>query len=153
MGKSGASTIVPTGAAYYLYDEQGQLLGEYGASGTPVYETIYPGQMPVGALKQTGTPATSDIAVTLYNVSADHIATARVITKQDQTIVWRWDTAEAFGATAPDQNPSSLGTFTFNQRFPGQVFDSETGLFQNRNREYDARVQGTGESYRLNNKR
>jgi RHS repeat-associated protein len=54
--------------------------------------------------------------------------------------VWRWDTAEAFGATAPDQDPSSLGTFAFNQRFPGQVFDSETGLFQNWNREYNART-------------
>ncbi|TFY96148.1 RHS repeat-associated core domain-containing protein, partial [Ramlibacter humi] len=38
--------------------------------------------------------------------------------------------------TAPNQNPSSLGTFTFNQRFPGQVFDTETGLNQNWNREY-----------------
>jgi RHS repeat-associated protein len=53
--------------------------------------------------------------------------------------VWRWDTAEAFGGTLPDQDPSSLGTFVYNQRFPGQVFDQETGLFQNWNREYNAR--------------
>jgi RHS repeat-associated protein len=139
VGKSGSTTLVPTGAAYYLYDEAGQLLGEYDANGAPIYETIYLGALPVGAIKQTGTAATSDIAVTLYNVHADHIATARVITKQDQTIVWRWDSAEAFGATAPDQNPNSLGTFSFNQRFPGQVFDAETGLFQNWNREYNAR--------------
>ena len=139
VGKSGPTALVPTGAAYYLYDEAGQLLGEYDANGAPVYETIYLGSLPVGVLKQTGTAATSDIAVTLYNVHADHIATARIITKQDQTIVWRWDSAEAFGATAPDQNPSSLGIFSFNQRFPGQVFDAETGLFQNWNREYNAR--------------
>jgi RHS repeat-associated protein len=31
-----------------------------------------------------------------------------------------------------------LGTFTFNQRFAGQVYDQETGLFQNWNREYNA---------------
>ncbi|MDB5870680.1 MAG: Rhs protein-like protein [Ramlibacter sp.] len=133
-GKSGAAT------AYFVYDEGGQLLGEYDATGAPVYETIYLGSMPAGAIKQTGTAGGSNIAVTLHNVSADHIDTARLITKQDQTIVWRWDSAEAFGGTAPDQNPNSLGTFTFNQRFPGQVFDSETGLFQNWNREYNARL-------------
>ncbi|WP_341922299.1 Ig-like domain repeat protein [Polaromonas sp. YR568] len=137
--KSGPTALVNTGAAYYLYDEQGQLLGEYDANGAPVYETVYLGSMPVGVLKQAGSAANGDIAVTVYNVNADHIATARVITQQDQAIVWRWDTAEAFGGTAPDQNPSSLGTFVYNQRFPGQVFDSETGLFQNWNREYNAR--------------
>lgn len=138
--KSGPTAVVPTGAAYYLYDEAGQLLGEYDANGAPVYETLYLGSLPVGVLKQTGSAATSDISTTLYNVYADQIATARVITQQsDQAMVWRWDTAEAFGGTAPDQNPSGLGTFVYNQRFPGQVFDSETGLFQNWNREYNAR--------------
>ncbi|WP_341922218.1 Ig-like domain repeat protein [Polaromonas sp. YR568] len=137
--KSGPTALVPTGAAYFLYDEQGQLLGEYDANGAPVYETIYLGSLPVGVLKQTGTAANSDIATTVYNVHADHIATARVITQQDQAMVWRWDTAEAFGGTVPDQNPNGIGTFTYNQRFPGQVFDSETGLFQNWNREYNAR--------------
>ncbi len=139
VAKSGPTALIPTGAAYYLYDEAGQLLGEYDAAGNPVYETIYLGSLPVGVMKQTGSAATSDIATTVYNVHADHIATARVITKQDQTIVWRWDTAEAFGGTVPDQNPNNQGTFVYNQRFPGQVFDAETGLFQNWNREYNAR--------------
>lgn len=132
VGKSGPTAVVPTGAAYYVYDEAGQLLGEYDAAGTPIYETIYLGSLPVGVMKQTGSAATSDIAVNLYNLHADHIATPRIITRQaDQAIVWRWDTAEAFGGTAPEQDPSGLGAFTFNQRFPGQVFDAETGLFQN----------------------
>jgi RHS repeat-associated protein len=138
--KSGPTALVPTGAAYYAYDEQGQLLGEYDATGAPIYETIYLGSLPVGVMKQTGSAATGDIAVSLYNLHADHIATPRIITRQDQTIVWRWDTAEAFGATMPDQDPSGLGSFVFNQRFPGQVFDAETGLFQNWNREYNARL-------------
>jgi len=137
--KSGPTAMVNTGAAYFLYDEQGQLLGEYDANGAPVYETIYLGMMPVGVLKQAGSAANSDIQTTVYNLHADHIATARVITQQDQTIVWRWDTAEAFGGTVPDQNPNAAGTFVYNQRFPGQVFDQETGLFQNWNREYNAR--------------
>ena len=139
--KSGPTAMVTSGAAYYLYDESGQLLGEYDAVGNPIYETIYLNNLPVGVLKQTGTAANSDIATTVYNVYSDQIATARIITRQsDQAIVWRWDTAEAFGGTLPEQNPNSLGTFTYNQRFPGQVFDSETGVFQNWNREYNART-------------
>ncbi|TFY96150.1 RHS repeat domain-containing protein [Ramlibacter humi] len=122
------STGASPTSTYYVYDEAGRLTGEYDASGTPVYETIYLGGTPVGVMKQGAA----------YNVYADQIDTPRMVTAQDQTIVWRWDAAEAFGATAPNQNPSAAGTFTFNQRFPGQVFDSETGLNQNWNRDYRA---------------
>jgi len=140
MSKTGPVALVPTGAAYYVYDEDGKLLGEYDANGAPVHETIYMG-IPVGVIKQTGTAAASNIAISLYNVSTDQLGAPRMITRQsDEAIVWRWDTAESFGATAPDQNPASLGTFTFNQRLPGQVFDAESGLFQNWNREYNPRI-------------
>jgi RHS repeat-associated protein len=139
--KSGPTSIVPTGAAYYVYNEAGQLLGEYDATGAPIYETIYLGATPVNVLKQTGTAAASNIATSVYNVYSDHLATPRVITRgTDEAIVWRWDSAEAFGATAPNQNPNNLGTFTYNQRLPGQVFDAETGLFQNWHRTYNARL-------------
>jgi RHS repeat-associated protein len=140
VNKSG--TAVAGGNAYFVYDEGGQLLGEYGSAGAPVYETIYLGSMPVGVMKQAGAAGTNNIAVTLFNVDADQIDTPRMITKQDHTIVWRWDTPEAFGATAPNQDLSGLGAFVFNQRFPGQIFDSETGLNQNWNREYNARLGG-----------
>jgi RHS repeat-associated protein len=137
MSKAGPTALVPTGAAYYVYDEEGKLLGEYDANGVPQYETIYMGS-PVGVIKQTGTAVAGNIAVSLYNVWTDQIGAPRVITRNtDEAMVWRWDMAEPFGATAPDQNPSSLGTFSFNQRLPGQVFDAESGLFQNWHREYN----------------
>lgn len=137
VGKTGPTALVPTGAAYYAYDEAGQLIGEYDANLAPVHETVYLGSTPVAVLKQTGTAASSTLQVTVYNVWADHIDTPRVITRSsDQAIVWRWDTAEAFGATAPDQNPNALGAFTFNQRFPGQLLDLETGNFYNWHRDY-----------------
>lgn len=117
------------GTSYYV-PEGWALLGQYEANGAPVYETIYLGSMPVGVIKQG----------VVHNVDADQIDTPRVITKQDHTIVWRWDTDEAFGANGPNQDPSGLGAFVFNQRFPGQVFDAETGLNQNVNREYSARI-------------
>jgi RHS repeat-associated protein len=139
-GKTGPTALVPTGATYYVYDEEGKLLGEYDANGVPLYETIYLGGL-VGVVKQTGTAAASNIAISLYNVSTDQLGAPRIITRQsDEAIAWRWDSAEAFGATAPDQNPSGLGAFSFNQRLPGQVFDAESGLFQNWNREYNPRI-------------
>nr|CUV15694.1 conserved protein of unknown function [Ralstonia solanacearum] len=52
-------------------------------------------------------------------------------------MVWRWDQADPFGATLPDENPTSLGGFTYNLRFPGQVYDAETGKHYNANRDYD----------------
>ncbi|AYQ29532.1 MULTISPECIES: Ig-like domain repeat protein [unclassified Polaromonas] len=140
VAKTGPTALVPTGATYYVYDESGKLLGEYDVNGTPLYETIYLG-LPVGVIKQTGTAAGGNIAIGLYNVSTDQIGAPRIITRQlDEAVVWRWDTAEVFGATAPDQNPSGSGTFNFNQRLPGQVFDAESGLFQNWNREYNPRI-------------
>lgn len=125
VSKSGS--LVPTGVAYYVYDEAGQLLGEYNASSQPLYETVYLGTTPVAVTTGGG----------VYNVWADHTDTPRVITRaSDQAIVWRWDTAEPFGVTPANANPSNLGTFTFDQRFPGQIFDIETGNFYNWHRDY-----------------
>ncbi|WP_167773009.1 RHS repeat-associated core domain-containing protein [Ramlibacter humi] len=140
VAKNGPTNLVPTGSGFFVYDEGGRLLGEYGADGTPLYETVYLEQIPVGVMKLNGTAAGNNLSVSLYNVYTDHIAAPRVITRQDQSIVWRWDTAEAFGFSSPDQNPNGLGAFVYNQRFPGQVFDAETGLFQNWYRDYDPRL-------------
>lgn len=37
----------------------------------------------------------------------------------------------------PDENPSGLGQFTYNLRFPGQYYDQETGTHYNYFRDYD----------------
>jgi RHS repeat-associated protein len=139
VSKAGPTSLVPSGAAYFVYDEAGHLLGEYDVAGNVLYETIYVGPAPVGVMKTTGSAASSTLAVQLYNVYGDHLGAPRMVTRQaDQAIVWRWDSAEPFGASPADQNPSGLGTFVLNQRFPGQVFDAESGLFQNWHREYNA---------------
>ncbi|NKI92718.1 RHS repeat-associated core domain-containing protein [Rhizobacter sp. SG703] len=49
---------------------------------------------------------------------------------------WHW-LAEPFGTTAPANNPSGLGVFTQNLRFPGQYADAESGLWYNYFRSYD----------------
>jgi uncharacterized protein RhaS with RHS repeats len=56
-------------------------------------------------MKQTGTAAGNNIATSVNYVYADHLDTAKVITRAvNNTILWRWDSAEAFGATATNQN-------------------------------------------------
>ncbi|MDN5924651.1 MAG: hypothetical protein L0H70_06585, partial [Xanthomonadales bacterium] len=55
-------------------------------------------------------------------------------------LVWQWN-SDPFGTTATNENPSTLGTFTYNLRFPGQYFDAETGTHYNYFRDYEA---GTG---------
>jgi RHS repeat-associated protein len=45
--------------------------------------------------------------------------------------VWSWDNTEPFGDSVASENPSGLGTFTCNLRFPGTYADKETGLLYN----------------------
>ncbi|WP_425893393.1 RHS repeat-associated core domain-containing protein (plasmid) [Ralstonia pseudosolanacearum] len=123
--KSGGN--VPTGATRYVYDEAGHLIGEYDQSGNAIQETVYLGDTPVATVKNG----------TAYYIYADQIDTPRVITDTNNLMVWRWDQADPFGATLPDENPTSLGSFTYNLRFPGQVYDAETGKHYNANRDYD----------------
>ena len=138
---SKTGSLVPTGAAYYAYDEEGKTIGEYDANLYPVAETIYLGATPVAVLKETGTAATATLQISVGNVYADQTDTPRVITRSsDEAILWRWDGSEAFGNSAPNENPSGLGGYTYNQRMPGQVFDAESQGFYNLRRDYQART-------------
>ncbi|MEF9387001.1 RHS repeat domain-containing protein [Ralstonia solanacearum species complex bacterium KE056] len=123
--KSGSN--VPTGATRYVYDEAGHLIGEYDQSGNAIQETVYLGDTPIATIKNG----------TAYYVYADQIDTPRVITDTNNLMVWRWDQTDPFGATLPDENPTSLGAFAYNLRFPGQVYDAETGKHYNARRDYD----------------
>ena len=86
----------------------------------------------------TSTPV--NIAPALYYMHPDQIDTARVITNQAQQVVWRWDNDDPFGGNVANENPSSLGAFTFNPRFPGQYFDKETNNHYNYHRDYSPEI-------------
>lgn len=77
----------------------------------------------------------------MYYIQTDQIDTPRVVTDQANKVVWRWDAADPFGASAPDEDPDGDGArFTLNLRFPGQYFDRETGLHYNYYRDYDPAI-------------
>jgi RHS repeat-associated protein len=143
VSKQGPTALVPTGTHLYTFDEAGHLIGEYDFTATPRVrqETVYLGDTPVAVLTQTvaGSPAVFTTAVNY--VYTDHIDTPRVITQaSDNRMRWRWDQADPFGTSAPNQNPASIGAFTYNPRFPGQFYDVESNLHYNYFRDYDPRI-------------
>ncbi|NHZ82204.1 type IV secretion protein Rhs [Massilia sp. CCM 8695] len=129
------------GGGIFVYDEQGQLVGEYNyVNGKASRETVYLGNLPVAVLTQTvtGTAPAQSTAVNVFHIHPDHMGTPRMITRPlDNKIVWRWDNGDPFGLTPPTENFSGLGTFTFNLRMPGQYYDRTTNLFYNYHRDYD----------------
>lgn len=122
---------------FTMYDEQGRWLGDFTATGTPIRMAIWLGDLPVGLL--TGTGGSSK----LYYLEADALGSPRIAIDPARgtqgTVVWRWDLAgEAFGRGYPDEDPDGDNIpFTLDLRFPGQQFDSLTGLHYNYFRDYD----------------
>lgn len=126
-------------ASYYVYDEGGRLLGEYDSSRAVLQETVYLGDLPIAVLKSDAKNKAGSGGVSY--VYADQINTARVIVSADDNrMQWRWDGVDPFGAFPADENPGRVGTFTYNPRFPGQVFDEETKTHYNYFRVYDSQT-------------
>jgi RHS repeat-associated protein len=125
--KSGGSA----GTVLYMYDEAGHTLGEYTSTGALTEETIWLGDTPVATIVPSGS------TVAIYYVISDHLNTPKKISQPSSNkLAWRWDN-DPFGIFAPNQNPQSLGTFVYNLRYPGQMYDSEAALTYNYARDYD----------------
>jgi RHS repeat-associated protein len=120
---------------YFVYDEAGHLVGEYGNTGQLIQETVWLGDTPVATLRSNGSGG-----VDIYYVHTDHLNTPRKVTRpSDDKLRWRWD-PDAFGNGSPSQNPQSLGNFVYNMRLPGQIYSPETGMNQNYFRDYEPAV-------------
>ena len=116
-----------TAETYFVYDERGQLIGEYNAQGGAMQETVYLENLPILVLKNEG----------VYYIHADHLNTPRAITDAANTVYWSW-ASDPFGTTLADSDVDGDGNdFIYNLRFPGQYYDEETGLHYNYFRDYD----------------
>jgi RHS repeat-associated protein len=118
----------------YAYDEAGHLAGEYTSTGALIQETVWLGDVPVATLRPNGGGG-----VILYYVHADHLNAPRLVTDTSNNIRWSW-ASDPFGTSIPNENPSSLGVFSYILRFPGQQFDAVVELHYNYFRDYDPRV-------------
>ena len=127
---AGASSTV-----VFVYDQDGQLLGEYDHTGKALKEYVWLGSTPVAVF--TPDPANAGNPPLIYYVHADHLDTPRMVMDRNGARRWRW-LAEPFGTTASETNPDSIGVFNLNLRFPGQYADSESGLWYNYFRDYDS---------------
>jgi RHS repeat-associated protein len=79
-----------------------------------------------------------NLAPSIGNIHTDHLGTPRLIEDQSGKTVWRWDHLDPFGANPANEDPDGDGVkVVFNLRFPGQVFDKETGMHYNYFRDYD----------------
>ncbi|MEQ1767898.1 MAG: RHS repeat-associated core domain-containing protein, partial [Methylotenera sp.] len=118
----------------FVYDGAGHLIGEYDSNNALREETLWLGDTPVAVIQRD--PATG--LNQTYYVHSDHLNTPKVLLNSANVPVWRSDNSDAFGAGLPVQDPDADGkAVEYNLRFPGQYYDTETGLHYNYFRDYN----------------
>jgi RHS repeat-associated protein len=114
------------GTVLYAYDEGGHLVGEYDGTGALIEETVWLGDIPVATLRPNGSSG-----VDVFYVHTDQLNTPRAVTRpSDNMVMWSWY-SDPFGTDAANETPAGAGTFKYNLRFAGQVFDGQAGLHAN----------------------
>jgi RHS repeat-associated protein len=133
-----ASKVVGNATTWFIRDQAGELIEEANSLGAPQRDYVNV----EGELLSLVDPPTCTLALTcalsssperVYYVHADHLSTPQAVTSSSGGIVWSAD-YQPFGTAA-----ATVSTITMNLRLPGQYLDSETGLFQNWYRDYDAK--------------
>jgi YD repeat-containing protein len=110
----------PKGSYTYAYMQDGRLATETSPSGTTYY--IYANGEPVALVR----------ANALYYLHDDHLGRPELATNSAGSIVWR---AENY---AFSRKVVSSGLPDLDLGLPGQVYDSETGHWNNGFRDYDS---------------
>ncbi len=121
LGQRAAKTT-PSAITHFLYDRAGHLLAESnGATGAAQTEYVWLGDMALAVVTNGN----------LYFIHPDHLGTPQKATDATQALAWD-AVLRPFGQTEQQTFPSLT-----NLRLPGQYFDAESGLHQNRFRDYD----------------
>ncbi|HSB97888.1 MAG TPA: RHS repeat-associated core domain-containing protein, partial [Spongiibacteraceae bacterium] len=130
-----------TTTTHYDYSVDGKYLDQIqlnaDASYAQAYEYLWLDDLPIAQLVTTYGPSNTVASQQLTYIHADHLNTPRIMTDSSKKIVWRWD-PEGYGRVMPNNDPD--GDTVLNKlflRYPGQIADSETGLFYNNARYYD----------------
>jgi len=113
---------------FYLWDNE-NLIAEYSAAGQRTKRYAY--------IPNRHAALQIEDANGIYNVHTNHLDTPTQLTDSTQKVVWTAN-YQAFGNTTINQDPDANGkSIVYNQRFPGQYADAETGLYYNFYRDYD----------------
>ena len=151
------STVSKDGSlqASYVYNAQGQrvlkqlntgdsVVYHYNPAGQVIGETVYKTGL-ISAQKTYVWLGTMPLAMVddgqMSYLHNDQLNTPRIATNQNKTSVWQWQ-SDAFGASlgaevANDDVDGDGQSVVVNLRFPGQIFDSESGKHYNYFRDYD----------------
>lgn len=114
------------GTTVYYYDQDGHVPAEYdGMTAALKREYVWLGDMPLAVI-DPGTP--ND---TTYYVHADHLNRPIAMTDATKAFVAQF-TYRAYGEVF-----AYTGTVGLDLRFPGQLFQAESGLYYNWFRQYD----------------
>ncbi|GAB4190502.1 MAG: hypothetical protein Tsb002_18490 [Wenzhouxiangellaceae bacterium] len=124
-----ATSTGPATTTVFLYDESGQLLGEYDASGNPIRQHQWLASYPIGVIEGTN----------IHAIHSDHLTTPRAVADSTGTTIWRWQSNdEPFGESMADTDPDADSNhFELGLRFPGQFYDPESEQHYNYFRDYD----------------
>ncbi|OPY67215.1 MAG: putative deoxyribonuclease RhsC [Syntrophorhabdus sp. PtaU1.Bin002] len=117
--------ITGTGTTIFHYDPQGHLIAETNNTGQTLVEYVYLGDQLLAMIRPTEQ---------VYYYHTDHLGTPQVLTNSSGAVAWK-AAYGAFGAV----NITVAGVEN-NLRFPGQYYDTETGLHYNWNRYYDPKT-------------
>lgn len=115
-----------TQAFHYLYDLDGNLIAEYDGAGNVVREYVWLDARPLAVVVYSGASEGE-----IFHIHTDHLERPVLMTDVSKSPVWQ-ATYLPFGGMH-----TVIGSANLDLRFPGQRFQSETGLHYNWHRHYD----------------
>jgi RHS repeat-associated protein len=121
-----------------VYDEAGQWIGNYSATGQSLQQAIWLDSYPVALISSPS----SGVPKVAY-IQPDHLGTPRVVIDPVRDVaIWEWSSkSEVFGNQTPNADPDGDGmAFELALRLPGQQATAASGMFYNYQREYDPAV-------------
>ena len=117
--------VTAAGTKIFHYDSSGHIIAETDGAGQMLAEYIYLGDQLFAMIRP---------GEAVYYYHNDHLGTPQVLTDASGNVAWK-------AAYAPfGKVQISVSAVENNFRFPGQYFDSETGLSYNYRRTYDFNI-------------
>ncbi|WP_150047093.1 RHS repeat-associated core domain-containing protein [Methylomonas rhizoryzae] len=138
---SGRRRVLKTngaGQTRYVYDTAGRLIYEQAGNGS-ARNYVWLGDVPLAVVDQK----TDGSLAAIYYIETDFANTPRYLRRAAGNLsqpVWHWPFAPYGDAVAQEDPDGDGAKVTFNLRYPGQYYDSTTGLHYNHTRYFSPRT-------------